>query len=85
MHPPPFLSPSCKRGRLAGRSAYDAAVAKHETECARLLDTTFCDLPKSSPVLGWRKGQRSGKDISGGREAVAIPWINEVDDEPFPG
>ncbi|CAN0388064.1 unnamed protein product, partial [Scytosiphon promiscuus] len=55
-----------------------------QTECARLFTTTFSDLPNMTPRLGWRKGQRSGKDISGGKEGVPIPWVNEIDDEPFP-
>ena len=69
---------------LIGKTAYDIAVVKNQVECARLFATTFSDLPNFAPRLGWRKGQRSGKDISGGREAVPIPWVNDVDDEPFP-
>eukprot|EP00903_Cladosiphon_okamuranus_P012867 g12018.t1 len=67
-----------------GKTAFEVAIVKNQVECARLFSTTFSDLPNFAPRLGWRKGQRSGKDISGGREGVAIPWVNEVDDEPFP-
>lgn len=67
-----------------GKTAHDVAIASNNVECARLLATTFSDLPKGGPRVGWRKGQRSGKDISCGREGVPIPWVNEVDDEPFP-
>ena len=42
------------------------------------------DPPVVKPCLGWKAGQRSGKDISGGRKGVPFPWVNEVDDEPFP-
>ncbi|CAM9302235.1 unnamed protein product [Ectocarpus sp. 6 AP-2014] len=67
-----------------GKTAYEIAMVKNETECGRLFTTTFSDLPHVAPRLGWRKGRTRGKDISGGREGVPIPWVNEVDDEPFP-
>ncbi|CAN0370536.1 unnamed protein product [Ascophyllum nodosum] len=67
-----------------GKTAFDVATANNETECVRLFATTFSDLPEVKPCLGWKPGLRSGKDISGGREGIAIPWVNEVDDEPFP-
>lgn len=69
---------------LPGRTAFDLATAAHETECARLLTTTFCDIPMPAPALGWRDGRVAGRDIAGGREGVPIPWVNEVDDERFP-
>ena len=68
----------------SGKTAFDVATANNETECVRLFATTFSDLPEVKPCLGWKPGLRSGKDISGGREGIAIPWVNEVDDEPFP-
>lgn len=83
LSPSPLLVVVCKR-LPKGKTAFDVATAAHETECARLLTTTFFDLPRPAPALGWRDGRRCGEDIAGGREGVSIPWVNELDDEPFP-
>ncbi|CAM9310576.1 unnamed protein product, partial [Discosporangium mesarthrocarpum] len=67
-----------------GRTAVDEAACASSPECGHLLATTFWRVGSSPVEIKWSPGARSGADISGGREAVPIPWVNDVDEEHFP-
>ncbi|KAG5180955.1 hypothetical protein JKP88DRAFT_349321 [Tribonema minus] len=93
----PFGAGAALRGRLLRAllpprryqkclTAYDVACEQHDMASAYVLRTTYEGMdPDDRTVLyQWPRGARLGRDISCGLERVPVPWLNEVDDEPFP-